>query len=78
MLTFFFFLNRIWFILSVFVFLFHRLTESFTLLAIEDVLMDAALVLGGDSTLRILFMKLVQVNHMFLNDESTFFFKLRF
>ncbi|XXG68407.1 hypothetical protein AAC387_Pa06g1499 [Persea americana] len=28
--------------------------------AIEDVLMDAALVLGGDSTLRILFMKLVQ------------------
>lgn len=51
--------------------------ESFILLAVEDVLMDSALVLGGDSTLRILFMKLAQVSRVFLNDEHVTFFFLR-
>lgn len=51
--------------------------ESFILLAVEDVLMDSALVLGGDSTLRILFMKLAQVSRVFLNDEHITFFFLR-
>lgn len=36
---------------------------SVMLLAVADVLSDAAIVLGGDATLQILYMKLVEVLH---------------
>lgn len=36
------------------------------LLAVADVLIDAALVLGGEPTLKILYMKLVEVRNNFL------------
>lgn len=37
------------------------LTKPVMLAAVADVLIDAALVLGGDVTLRILYMKLIKV-----------------
>ncbi|RVW52802.1 hypothetical protein CK203_076656 [Vitis vinifera] len=37
------------------------LTESMMLIAVADVLIDAASVLGGEATLKILYMKLVEV-----------------
>jgi hypothetical protein len=37
-------------------------TESVMLLAVADVLTDAASVLGGDATLQILYKKLVEVH----------------
>ncbi|KAL2539507.1 ARM repeat superfamily protein [Abeliophyllum distichum] len=39
--------------------------------AVADVLIDAALVLGGDATLRILYMKLVEAVSCFGNNEHT-------
>ncbi|KAL2462914.1 ARM repeat superfamily protein [Forsythia ovata] len=39
------------------------LTSSVMLTAVADVLIDAALVLGGDATLRILYMKLVEAKY---------------
>nr|CAA8286956.1 Unknown [Brassica rapa]CAA8287923.1 Unknown [Brassica rapa]CAA8392540.1 Unknown [Brassica rapa]CAA8404225.1 Unknown [Brassica rapa] len=38
------------------------LTECFILPAVADVLIDAALILGGDTTLKILYMKLLEAN----------------
>ena len=38
------------------------LTETVMLLAVADVLTDAASVLGGDATLQILYKKLVEVH----------------
>lgn len=38
------------------------LTESVMLLAVADVLSDAASVLGGDATLQILYKKLLEVH----------------
>lgn len=37
------------------------------LTAVADVLIDAALVLGGDATLRILYVKLVEVRTVFFD-----------
>ena len=41
--------------------MFSTLTESVMYLAVADVLIDAALVLDGDATLKILYVKLVEV-----------------
>ena len=42
------------------------LIEFGVLLDVADVLIDAALVLGGEATLKILYMKLVEVRNYFL------------
>lgn len=36
-------------------------SHNYHLAAVADVLIDAALVLGGDATLKILYMKLIEV-----------------
>jgi len=41
------------------------LTKSVAMLAVADVLIDAASVLGGDATLRILYVKLAEVCFVF-------------
>jgi hypothetical protein len=50
------------------------LTESVMLLAVADVLIDAASVLGGDATLRILYKKLVEVCIILFGAGTVFFF----
>lgn len=46
------------------------LIESMMLVAVADVLIDAASVLGGDATLRILYKKLVEVSIILFNSWS--------
>lgn len=50
------------------------LTESVMLLAVADVLIDAASVLGGDATLRILYNKLVEVRIILFDAGTVLFF----
>lgn len=44
------------------------------LLAVADVLIDAALVLGGEATLKILYMKLVEVRFSWMSSFSILIF----
>ncbi|KAG6754016.1 hypothetical protein POTOM_042024 [Populus tomentosa] len=46
------------------------LTKSVTMVAVADVLIDAASVLGGDATLRILYVKLVEARTCLGNDHN--------
>ena len=46
------------------------LTESVMLIAVADVLIDAASVLGGEATLKILYMKLVEVCDLLFSSKK--------
>lgn len=46
------------------------LTESMMLIAVADVLIDAASVLGGEATLKILYMKLVEVRNLLFSSKK--------
>lgn len=52
------------------------LTESVMLLAVADVLSDAASVLGGDATLQILYKKLLEVHVIIIILDSQTVFSI--
>ena len=52
------------------------LTESVMLLAVADVLTDAASVLGGDATLQILYQKLLEVHVIIIILDSQIVFSI--
>lgn len=52
------------------------LTESVMLLAVADVLSDAASVLGGDATLQILYKKLLEVHVIIIVLDSQTVFSI--
>ena len=52
------------------------LTESVMLLAVSDVLTDAASVLGGDATLQILYKKLLEVHVIIIILDSQIVFSI--
>ena len=52
------------------------LTESVMLLAVADVLTDAASVLGGDATLQILYKKLLEVHVIIIILDSQIVFSI--